>query len=72
MDVYLGVVLLHPTKKAKDEEAAMPTIVVPLQCVLAKDEGHAAAKLLRMVPEEHANKDAQLEVKTLSFRSAPR
>ena len=68
MEPYLGVVILKPTKKAQDEEAAVPTVVVQATVVVAKDEASAKAKLLRLVPDEHANKDSQLEPRVIPFR----
>lgn len=70
MEVFLVCVVLLPTKKDKDEADALPQFVVPLQAVLAKDDAHAQAKALRLVPEEHINKDARLEVRVLPFRKA--
>jgi hypothetical protein len=72
MDPFIIVVILQPTKKQKDEDGAVPVIVVPMQAVMAKDENQAAMKAHRLVPEEHAGKDDRLEVKVLPFRSAGR
>lgn len=70
MDLYLVAVILQPTKKQKDEEGAVPTLVVQPTGVMAKDENQAAMKAHRLVPEEHAGKDDRLEVRVLSFRNA--
>ena len=67
MNPYLAIVILHPTKKQRDEEGAAPTIVVQPTAVMAKDEANAAAKAHRLVPEEHAGKDDRLEVAVLPF-----
>lgn len=72
MEPYLVIVILQPTKKQKDEEGAVATIVVPPTAVMAKDESQAAMKAFRFVPEEHAGKDDRLEVKILPFRAASR
>lgn len=72
MEPYLVIVMLQPTKKQKDEEGAVPTIVVPPTAVMAKDETQAAMKAFRFVPEEHAGKDDRLEVRVLPFRAASR
>lgn len=69
MELYLVAVILTPTKKAKDEEGAVPTIVVQPTGVMAKDEAQAAMKAFRLVPEEYAGKDDRLDVRVLSFRS---
>lgn len=69
MELYLVAVILQPTKKMRDEEGAVPTIVVQPTGVLAKDETQAAMKASRLVPEEHDGKDDRLEVRVLSFRS---
>lgn len=68
MDPYLVIVILHPTKKQRDEDGAVPTIVVQPTACMAKDENHAAMKAVRLVPEEHSGKDDRLEVKVLPFR----
>ncbi len=67
MDLYLVAVILNPTPKEKHDNAAVPTIVVPATTVIAKDEANALAKALKLVPEEHANKDAQLEPRAIPF-----
>lgn len=72
MEPYLVIVILQPTKKQKDEEGAVATIVVPPTAVMAKDESQAAMKAFRFVPEEHAGKDDRLEVRILPFRAASR
>lgn len=70
MDLYLVAVILQPTKKQRDDEGAVPTIVVQPTGVMAKDEAQAAMKAHRLVPEEHAGKDDRLEVRILSFHQA--
>lgn len=70
MDLYLVAVVLHPTKKQKDEGEAQSVIVVQPVAVVAKDEQHATMKAIRLVPEEHANKDDRLEVRVIPFRRA--
>lgn len=69
MELYLVAVILQPTKKQRDEEGAVATIIVQPTGVLAKDETQAAMKASRLVPEEHENKDDRLEVRVLPFRS---
>lgn len=70
MELYMVAVILHPTKKQRDEEEVQPQVVVQPIAVMAKDEQHASMKAIRMVPEEHANKDVRLEVRILPFRRA--
>jgi hypothetical protein len=72
MEPYLVIVILQPTKKQRDEEGAVATIVVQPTAVMAKDESQAAMKAFRLVPEEHSGKDDRLEVKILPFRPAAR
>lgn len=72
MEPYLVIVILQPTKKQKDEEGSVASIVVQPTAVMAKDETQAAMKAFRFVPEEHAGKDDRLEVRILPFRSASR
>lgn len=69
MELYLVAVLLQPTKKQKDDEGAIATIIVPPTGVLASTEGSAIAKALRLVPQEHEGKDDRLDVRVLSFRT---
>lgn len=69
MELYLVAVILQPTKKQKDEDGAVATIVVQPTGVMAKDEAQAAMKAHRLVPEEHSGKDDRLEVRVLPFRS---
>jgi len=68
MDPYLVIVILHPTKKQRDDDGAVPTILVQPTAVMATDEHQAAMKAVRFVPEEHSAKEDRLEVKVLSFR----
>ena len=72
MELYLVAVILQPTKKQKDEEGAVPIVVVQPTAVMAKDESQAAMKAFRFVPEEHSTKDDRLEVRVLPFRLASR
>ena len=72
MDPFLVIVILQPTKKQKDEDGAVATIVVQPTAVMAKDEAQAAMKAYRLVPEEHSGHDDRLEVKVLPFRGAAR
>jgi hypothetical protein len=68
MDPYLVIVILNPTKKQRDEDGTVPTIVVQPTAVMAKDEAQAAMKAFRLVPEEHSSKDDRLDVRVLPFR----
>lgn len=70
MDLYLVAVILNPTKKEREEDDGIPSIVVQPVGVIAKDEAHAAMKAMRLVPEEHTKKDARLEVRVFPFRNA--
>jgi hypothetical protein len=72
MDPYLVIVLLQPTKKQRDEDGAVATIVVQPTAVMAKDEAHAAMKAFRLVPEEHSDQEDRLDVRVLPFRTATR
>jgi hypothetical protein len=55
MQPYQVVVLLLPTAKQKHDEGA-------------KDVPQATAKAMKLVPEEHADKDDRLEVWVLPFQ----
>lgn len=68
MEAFLVLVILKPTKKAQDEDGAVPQIIVQPQAVVAKDEQQAAMKAYRFVPEEHASKEDRLEVRVMPFR----
>lgn len=68
MELYLVAVILNPTKKQRDEDGVVPTVIVQPQAVMAKDEQQAAMKAVRFVPEEHADNDDRLEVRVLPFR----
>jgi hypothetical protein len=70
MEMFIVSGMLLPTKKAKDEEGAIPTIIIPLTVVVAKDEANALAKAHRLIPEEHVGKDERIELHALSFRTA--
>lgn len=70
MQVYLAVVVLNPTKKQRDEETASPTIIVQPTAVVAETEAKAMAKVHRLVPEEHADKQDRLDVLLIPFRGA--
>lgn len=72
MEPYLVIVMLQPTKKQRDEDGAVPTIIVQPTAVMAKDDAQAAMKAFRLVPEEHSGNDDRLEVKVLPFRAASR
>jgi hypothetical protein len=72
VEPYLVIVILQPTKKQKDDEGAVATIVVQPTAVMAKDDAQAAMKAFRLVPEEHANKEDRLDVRVLPFRPAVR
>lgn len=72
MNLYLVAVILQPTKKQKDEDGVMPTIVVQPTAVLAKDETSATVKAARLVPEEFAKFDDRLEVTVAPFRAVAR
>lgn len=72
MELYFVAVILHPTKKEKDEVGTGSTVIVQPQAVLAKDEQQAAMKAFRFVPDEHSSKEDRLEVRVLPFRSATR
>jgi hypothetical protein len=68
MQPYQVVVLLLPTAKQKHDEGAGPIVVVQSQTVIAKDVPQATAKAMKLVPEEHADKDDRLEVWVLPFQ----
>lgn len=69
MELYLVAVILNPTKKQKDDDGAVPTVIVQPTAVMAKDETQAAMKAHRLIPEEHNGKDDRLEVRVLPFRA---
>lgn len=68
MDLYLVAVILVPTKKQREEGEQQAMLVVQPTAVVAKDEQHATMKAIRLVPDEHANKDDRLEVRVIPFR----
>lgn len=68
MDLYMVAVILVPTKKQRDDDGAVPTVIVQPTAVMAKDETQAAMKAHRLIPEEHSGKDDRLEVRVLPFR----
>lgn len=72
MEAYLVIVLLQPTNKQKHDDGAVATIVVPVQAVVAKDEANALAKALKLVPQEHADKDDRLEPRVIPFGKSAR
>lgn len=67
---FLVIVILRPTQKQVFEDGTVPTIIVQPQALLAKDESQAAAKAMRLVPEEHNGKVDRLEVAVLPFGRA--
>lgn len=72
MNVFLVVVTLDPTQKAKHDDGAVPTIVVPATAVIAKDSQQAAMKAVALVPNEHAASADRLSVQILPFTPASR
>jgi len=68
LDPYLVIVILVPTQKQVFDEGIAPQIIVQPTAVLAKDEAQAAAKAMRLVPEEQAKYIDRLEVKVLPFQ----
>lgn len=69
MELYMVAAILNPTKKAKDDDGAVPQVIVQPVAVMAKDEAQAAMKAFRFVPEEHRDKEDRIDVRVLSFRS---
>lgn len=67
LNPYIVLVVLKPTQKEVFDTGTAPQIIVQPQAVLAKDENQAAAKAMRFVPEEHADKVDRLEVSVLPF-----
>ena len=67
MELYFVSVILEPTKK-QSEEGVQPKIVVEPIAVLATDQGHAIAKALKYVPEEHSDADSRLLVRVIPFQ----
>jgi hypothetical protein len=72
MEPYFVIVILQPTAKQKHDEGTVASIVVQPTAVMAKDEAGAAAKAMRLVPEEHAGKEDRLEIRVLPFRQVGR
>lgn len=72
MDLFLVAVILHPTKKQRDDEGMQSIVIVQPQAVMAKDEMQASMKAFKFVPEEHSGKDDRLEVRVLPFRTVNR
>lgn len=69
MELYLVAVTLRPTDKQKFDEGAGEKLVVEPKAIMAKDEAHAGAKALALVPDEYQNAEERLDVRVLSFRS---
>lgn len=72
MNVYLIVITLDPTQKAKHDDGAVPTIIVPATAVIAKDSQQASMKAMGLVPAEHTSSADRLSVHLLSFTAASR
>ncbi len=68
--VFLATVILNPTKKQRDEDGAVPVIVVQATTIIATNETQATVKASRLIPEEHADKADRLEVLVIPFRQA--
>lgn len=70
MELFFVAVLLSPTRKEVDEQGLGSKLIVEPKAVLAKDEAHAGAKALGLVPDEYANvAEERLDIRVLSFRS---
>lgn len=66
MSPYLVIVVLNPTEREK-KHGKTPTIVVQPTAVMARDKEHLAIRAMRLVPEEHADADERLEVRSIPF-----
>ena len=51
MDLYLVAVILNPTKKQRDDDGAVPTVIVQPQAVIAKDREQARGDVVPGEPE---------------------
>lgn len=69
MEVFLVTVISMPTPKARNDDGATPTVIVPATTVIAKDKQQAAMKAMGLVPAEHATNVDRLEVRSIPFMS---
>ena len=73
MEVFLVVVLLHPTKKQRDEESLSAEILAGPVAVMAKNEQQVALQVASLIPEKHRQVPPdRLEVLAIPFRRVNR
>ena len=61
MSIFLGVVMLNPTIKEK-EDGKQTQIIVPVTAISACTKEQATMKMSRLVPKEYSDSDDLLEV----------
>jgi hypothetical protein len=71
MQVYLVVLILHPTKKQVYDDGAVPMVIGgDSHVILADTDTQAAAKAMKFLPDEYKDKEDRVEVALVPFRSA--
>ena len=70
MIVFLVVLVLKPTQKQVYEEGTVALIVAGPSAVIADNATNAAAKAMKLLPEELKGNEDRVEVSVLPFRSS--
>ena len=70
MGVFLVVLVLNPTQKQVFEEGTVPLLVAGPSGVIAYNPTQAAAKAMRLLPEELKGNEDRVEVSVLPFRNS--
>ena len=68
MEVYIVVVIKQPTAKEVYDLGSTDEVIVQPVAVMAKDDAHAVANAMRLVPKEYEDQIDRLEVRVLPFR----
>lgn len=66
MAIFEYAVILHPTKKDKEDGAQSKIILPPTHC-LANDQNAAVVLASRAIPDEHIDKLDRIEVAVRPF-----
>jgi hypothetical protein len=61
------VALLHPTEKEREETGTRSTILLPVECVIARDESEARLIAARKLPQEATDKLDRVEIGVRPF-----
>lgn len=67
MKLYQYAIILHPTKKEREDESKKSEVIVGVTTVLAPDEQAATLVAGRAIPETHLDKLDQIEVAIRPF-----